>query len=77
MEENNYKVENKSVFDYKICSSDRKHHICLTCHKKLLKVTVSAQALCHDLQVCEVCLVTFKSSKSLLIKKDNFLNRWW
>ena len=53
-EKNKYQVESSSVFDYTVCSADGKQYICITCHKKLLKVTVPAQAVCNNLQIFEL-----------------------
>ena len=52
--ENKYQVETSSVFDYMVCSADGKQYICITCHKKLLKGTVPAQIVCHNLQIFEL-----------------------
>ena len=37
-----------------VCSADGKQYICITCHKKLLKETVPAQAVCNNLQIFEL-----------------------
>ena len=37
-----------------ICNADGKQYICITCHKKLLKGTVPAQAVCNNLQIIEL-----------------------
>ena len=37
-----------------LCSADGKQYICMTCHKKLLKGTVPAQAVCNNLQIFEL-----------------------
>ena len=50
-EENKNKVKNRSVFDYKVCSSDEKQHVCLACHKELLKGTIPVLVVCNNLQV--------------------------
>ena len=37
-----------------VCSADGKQCICIICHKKLLKGTVPAQAVCNNLQIFEL-----------------------
>ena len=37
-----------------VCSADGKQYIYITCHKKLLKGTVPAQAVCNNLQIFEL-----------------------
>ena len=37
-----------------VCSADGKQYICITCHKKLLKGTLPAQVVCHNLQIFEL-----------------------
>ena len=54
LEKNKYQVDTSSVFDYMLCSADGKQYICMTCHKKLLKETVPAQAVCNNLQIFEL-----------------------
>ena len=53
-EKNKYQVETSSVFDYMVYSADGKQYICITCHKKLLKGIVPAQAVCNNLQTFEL-----------------------
>ena len=36
-----------------VCSADGKQYICITCHKKLLKETMPAQAVSNNLQIFE------------------------
>ena len=37
-----------------VCSADGKQYICITCHKKLLKETMPAQAVSNNLQIFEL-----------------------
>ena len=54
LEKNKYQVETRSVFDYRVCSADGKQYIFITCHQKLLKGNVPAQAVCNNLQIFEL-----------------------
>ena len=53
-EKNKNQVETSSVFDYMVCSADGKQYICITCHNKLPRGTVSVQAVCNSLQILEL-----------------------
>ena len=66
--ESKYEASSDIVFSSRIQSFDNHEYICRTCHSKLLKNKIPAQAVCNDLKICNVPDRFFSYSK---IRKDN------
>ena len=76
-EKNKSQVETSSAFDYMVCSAGGKQYICITCHKKLLKGTVPAQAVCNNLQIFELSsrFHDLRKLEKIIIAKQLLLKR--
>ncbi|XP_066925556.1 uncharacterized protein [Clytia hemisphaerica] len=52
--QNKYHDVDENVFSYRVLSFDGKEYICNTCHKKMLKKKIPAQAVANDLQMADL-----------------------